>query len=115
MWKMYSVMKRIFSLACIVLCLSSLLFAEKTAELSLRFIMQDNLVRVVIEGEGEVIDNANTVISATSVRVDLLVPFDLKKPVDFMFETVKKDRSLIIATKNVTDTRSYKLSCHPGS
>jgi N-acetylmuramoyl-L-alanine amidase len=110
MWKMYSVMKRIFSLACIVLCLSSVLFAEKIAELSLRFTRQDNLVRVVIEGEAEVIDNANTVISTTSVRVDLPVPFDLKKPADFIFETAKKDRSLFIATKNVTDTRSYKLS-----
>ena len=107
---MYSVMKRIFSLACIVLCFSSLLFAEKTAELSLRFIKQDDLVRVVIEGEGEIIDNANTVISATSIRVDLPVPFDLKKPADFIFETSKKDRSLFIAIKNVTDTRSYKLS-----
>jgi N-acetylmuramoyl-L-alanine amidase len=110
MWKMYSVMKRIFSLACIFLCLSSLLFAEKTAELSLRFIRQDSLVRVVIEGEGEIMDNANTVISATGVRIDLPVPFDLKKPADFIFEATKKDRSLFISTKNVTDTRSYRLS-----
>jgi len=107
---MYSVMKRIFSLACIVLCFSSLLFAEKTAEVSLRFIRQDNLVRVVVEGEADVIDNATTMISATGVRIDLPVPFDLKKPADFIFETAKKDRSLLIATKNVSDARSYKLS-----
>ncbi len=107
---MYSVMRRIFSLACIVLCFSSLLFADKTAEVSLRFIRQDNLVRVVIEGEADVVDHANTMISATSVRIDLPVPFDLKKPADFIFETVQKDRSLFIATKNVIDTRSYKLS-----
>ena len=107
---MYSVMKRIFSLACIVLFLSSVIFAEKTAEVSLRFIRQDSLVRVVVESEADVIDHANTVISATGVRIDLPVPFDIKKPSDFIFETTKKDRSLFIATKNVTGTRSYKLS-----
>ena len=107
---MYSVMRRIFSLACIVLCLSSVLFAEKTAEVSLRFIRQDSLVRVVIEGEADVIDTANTVISATGVRIDFPIPFELKKPADFIFETAKKDRSLFIATKNVSEARSYMLT-----
>ncbi len=106
---MYSVMRPIFSLVCMVFFLSSLLAAEKTAVLSLRYIRQDNLVRVVVEGEADVVDNASTVISATNVRIDFPVTFELKKPDDFIFETTKKDRTLFIVTKNVTDARSYKL------
>lgn len=107
---MYSVMKKGICIALILLCVSTYISAERTAEVLLRFSKQENAVRVVLESDENIIRNANTTISASIVRVDFLSPFDLKKPLDFIFETMRDTRTLTIKLRDVTDIRTYKLS-----
>jgi len=103
-------MKKGLCIALILLCVSTSISAERTAEVLLRFSRQDNVMKVVLESDENIIRNANTTISASGVRVDFLSPFDLKKPQDFIFETLRDARTLTIKLKDVTDVRMYKLS-----
>lgn len=108
---MYSIMKRVvISVWCLVLCLASYLSAEKAVEISLRFSRQDALLRVVVEGDETIISGSTTIASPAVLRIDFPSPFELKKPQDFIFEAVRKDRSLIINLKEISDIRVYKLS-----
>jgi len=107
---MYSVMKKGLCLALILLCVSTSISAERTAEVLLRFSRQDNVMKIVLESDENVIRNANTIISASVARVDFLAPFDLKKPQDFVFETLRDAQSLTIKLRDVTEIRTYKLS-----
>jgi N-acetylmuramoyl-L-alanine amidase len=111
MWKMYEVMKRVAIGACIFLiCLASFLSAEKTAQISLRYSRQDAIVRLVIEGEENIIAGSTTIASPAVLRIDFPALFDLKKPQDFPFEILKKDRTLNIMLKDTGDIKVYKLS-----
>jgi N-acetylmuramoyl-L-alanine amidase len=103
-------MKRTLFIAFMIFCLSAILFAEQAREVSLRFSRQDSLVRVVIESEEDIIRNASTITSMTSVKIVFPSLFELKKPDDFIFETVSKDRVLILSLKDVTEVRAYKLT-----
>jgi N-acetylmuramoyl-L-alanine amidase len=107
---MYSVMKKGLCIALILLCVSTSISAERTAEVLLRFSRQDNAMKIVIESDENIIRNANAIISASGARVDFLSPFDLKKPQDFVFETLRDARTLTIKFRDVTDVRTYKLS-----
>lgn len=107
---MYSVMKKGLWLALLLLCVSSSLFAERTAEVILRFSRQDNVVKIVLESDENVIRNANTTTSASGAKIDFISPFDLKKPQDFIFETARDARTLTIRLRDVSDVRIYKLS-----
>jgi N-acetylmuramoyl-L-alanine amidase len=86
-----------------------MLFAEKTAEISLRFSRQDTLVRIVVEGEERVISGSTTIASPSVFRIDFPSQFELKKPQDFIFEAARNDQTLIITLKDVSDIRVYKL------
>lgn len=111
MWKMYGVMKRVVIGACIFLiCLTSFLAAEKTAQISLRYSRQDTLVRIVVEGEESVIAGSTTIASPTVLRIDFPSLFELKKPQDFPFEIFRKDRTLNIVLKDAGDIKAYKLA-----
>ena len=107
---MYSIMKKGICITLILLCVSTSISAERTAEVLLRFGKQENAIKVVLESDENIIRNANTTISASGVRVDFLSPFDLKKPLDFIFETLRDARTLTIRLRDVTDVRTYKLS-----
>jgi len=103
-------MKKSFFIALILLCLSVTVSAERTAEVLLRYSRQDNVMRIVLDSEENVIRNANTSISASGARVEFPSPFDLKKPPDFVFKTARDARTLTIVFSDVTDVRTYKLS-----
>jgi len=103
-------MKRTLFVALMICCLSPILFAVQAMEVSLRFSKQDNLVRVVIESEEEFVRNASIITSTESVKIVFPSLFELKKPIDFIYETVKKDRVLILSLKDVTEVRTYKLT-----
>jgi len=104
-------MKRVVIGACIFLiCLTSFLSAEKTAQISLRYSRQDTLVRIVLEGEESVIAGSMTIASPTVLRIDFPSLFELKKPQDFPFEIFRKDRTLNIVLKDADDIKAYKLA-----
>jgi N-acetylmuramoyl-L-alanine amidase len=107
---MYSVMKRGLCVAVILFCVAASISAERTAEVLLRFSRQDNVVKIVLEADENIIRNAVTTASASNARIDFLSPFDLKKPQDFMFETLRDARTLTIRFRDVADIRTYKLS-----
>ncbi len=107
---MYSVMKKGLCIALILLCVATSIFAERIAEVLLRSSRQDNVMKIVLESDENIIRNANITTSAAGTRVDFLSPFDLKKPQDFMFETSRDTRTLTIKLRDVTDVRMYKLS-----
>jgi N-acetylmuramoyl-L-alanine amidase len=89
--------------------MSAVLFAEKSGEVSLRFSKQENLVKVVLESEEDIIRSASTITSTTSIKILFPTAFELKKPHDFIYETSIKDRILMITLKDVTEVRVYKL------
>lgn len=107
---MYSVMKKGLYIALILLCVSTSISAERTAEVLLRSSRQENVLKIVIESDENIIRNANTTISASGARIDFLSPFDLKKPQDFVFKTLRDASALTIMFSDVTDVRMYKLS-----
>lgn len=107
---MYSNMKKGLRIALILLCAYSSISAEQIPEVLLRFIRQDNVLRIVLESDENLIRNASTTISASGARIDFLSPFDLKKPQDFVFKTLRDARTLTILFSDVTDVRTYKLS-----
>lgn len=86
------------------------LFAEKAGEVILRYGKQENAVRIVLEAQDELIKNANTITSLTSVRIDFPSPVEIRKQKDFLFETVHKDRFFVINLRDVVDIRTYKLT-----
>ena len=112
-WKMYTKMKKLLLIALILFGIVSSIFAEKTSEVTLRFSRQENTARIVFESEEDIIRNVNTIASLSSVRIEFPVGFEIRKPGDFIFETVKKDRLLVINLKDVADIKAYKLSAPP--
>lgn len=98
-------------LCWIFLCFWTASFAaEKTNEVLLRSGIHENLVRLVLEGQDELIKNANTATSLALVRVDFPIAVEIRKQKDFLFETVNKDRFLVIYLKDVLDVRTYRLT-----
>ena len=103
-------MKKGLLILLILLCMATAIVAERTAEVHLRFSRQDNVMRIVIESDENVIRNASTIISASGAKVDFISPFDLKIPQDFVFKTLRDAHTLTIMFNEVTDVRTYKLS-----
>ncbi len=102
--------KRIL-LSCFFLCFWTASFAaEKTNEVLLRSGKQESLVRLVLEGQDDLIKNTNIATSLALVRVDFPTAVEIKKQKDFLFETVNKDRFLVIYLRDVLDVRTYKLT-----
>ncbi len=109
-WKMYSAMKKLLILFIVGLLTASPLFAEEKKEVSLRFSRQNDIIRVVLESYDNFIMNANIVDTPSSLKIEFPALFQLKKPKDFIFETIIKDRFLIINLKNIGEIKTYKLS-----
>lgn len=107
---MYTVMKKGLYIALILLCLSSSISAERAAEVLLRFSRQDTVIKIVLESDENIVRNAKTITSVSFARIDFLSPFELKKPQDFIFETMRDSQTLTIKLRDVTDIRTYKLS-----
>ncbi|MGC2063504.1 MAG: N-acetylmuramoyl-L-alanine amidase [Thermodesulfovibrionales bacterium] len=84
--------------------------AEKAGEVTIRYGKQENAVRIVLDAQDELIKNANTITSLTSVRVDFPSAVQIRKPKDFLYETVQKDRFLVINLRDVVDIKTYKLT-----
>jgi N-acetylmuramoyl-L-alanine amidase len=86
------------------------LSAEKAAEVTMRYGKQENTVRIVLEAPDELVKNTNTITSLTAVRIDFPSAVELRKQKDFLFETIHKDRFLVIYLRDVVDVRAYKLT-----
>lgn len=107
---MYRTMKKGLTIALILLCIAAAISAERTAEVLLRYSRLNIAIKIVLEADEQIVRNAVTTASPSSVRIDFLAPFDLKKPQDFMFETVRDANTLTIKFRDVSDIRTYKLS-----
>lgn len=105
---MYKNMKKGILVLLLSLIAASL-SAEKTAEVNLRFGRQEGSVRIVLEAPDDMIKNANTITSLTSVKIEFPYAPVIRKQKDFLFETSHKDRFLVISLKEVTDVKTYKL------
>lgn len=106
-------MKKFVIAFLLVLSTPFSLFAEKPVEVSLRFSRQDAIMRIVLDADENAVKNTNTVASLSAIKIEFPAEFELKKPKDFAFETVKKDRMLIINLKDVSDAKVTKLSSPP--
>lgn len=84
--------------------------AENAAEVTLRYGKQENAVRIVLEAGDELIRNANTITSLTRIRIDFPAAVQIRKQPDFPYETVHKDRFVVINLRDVVDIRTYKLT-----
>jgi N-acetylmuramoyl-L-alanine amidase len=107
---MYSAMKKLLILCIVGLLAASPLFAEEKKEVSLRFSQRDNIMRVVLESSDNFIMNVNTVNTLSSIKIEFPALFQLKKQKDFVFETIIKNRLLIINLNNIGEVKTYKLS-----
>lgn len=109
MWKTVCIVKRFIPL-CVILFLSWTAYAEKTTEVALRCSNQNNSMKIVLEAEPDFIRKTNAVISFSSVTVEFPSAFELKKQKDFPFAAMKKENSLSITLKDISDVKTYKLT-----
>jgi N-acetylmuramoyl-L-alanine amidase len=109
-WKTVYTVKKILLISVLFLLASLPLSAEKLSEVSLRQGVQDNNVRIVVESDEDFIKNSNVKFSSSAVIVEFPSRFELKMQKDFMFGVTKKDRSLVMTLKDITDFKTYRLS-----
>src|SRR5512141_961070 len=105
---MYSIVKKLIIVSIICFFWTSGLFAQKTREVSLRFAQQENLIRIVMESDDEMIKNSRTIASLSCLKVEFPFEFEIKKQKDFSFEPIQKERWLLINLKDIADVRTYK-------
>ncbi len=103
-------MKKLLIICIVGLLAAFPLFAAEKKEVSLRFIQNDNIMRIVLGSDDNSIKNASVIATPSSIKIEFPDLIELKKQQDFNFETYLKDRFLSITLKNVEDVRSYKLS-----
>jgi N-acetylmuramoyl-L-alanine amidase len=103
-------MKKLLMLCILSLLAAFPLVAAEKKEVSLRFIQNDNIMRIVLESDDNSIKNASVIATLSSIKIEFPDLIELKKPLNFVFETALKDRFLLITLKNVEDVRSYRLS-----
>ena len=106
-------MKKIILILIIFLAAAFRLSAEKVGDVSLRYGRQETGLRIVFEADEDFIKRSNISTSPASIKIDFPSTFELKKPKEFPFETVRKDRSLYIFLKDVADIKSYRLAGPP--
>ncbi len=102
--------KKVILIAFAVFAASFPLYAEKTYEVSLRYSRHDTQTRVVIEADEELTRNAGVSTSLSGIRIDFPAQFSISRPKDFPYETVKKDRSLILNLKDVVEIKTSRLT-----
>jgi len=103
-------MKKLLMLCVLSLIVAFPLVAAEKKEVSLRFIQNDNIMRIVLESDDNSIKSASVIATPSSIKIEFPDLIELKKQQNFVFETALKDRFLLITLKNVEDVRSYRLS-----
>ncbi|MBI5641715.1 MAG: N-acetylmuramoyl-L-alanine amidase, partial [Nitrospirae bacterium] len=103
-------MKKLLLISLMIILSYLPLRAEKASEVMLRTNRQDDIIRIVLESDDDMIKNANTIASLSSVRIEFPAEFELKKQKEFMFDIHKKDRIVTMALKEIINVRTYKLS-----
>jgi len=103
-------MKKLLLLLSVFLLWSSSIYAEKQGEISLRFSRQDANMRIVMEGDEQYIKNANVSAGLSVVKIDFPATPEFRRPKDFPFETILRDRVLTIQPKDAADVRVSRLS-----
>jgi N-acetylmuramoyl-L-alanine amidase len=102
---------RILTALLILSLLGSYAFSEeKAAEVALRYSRQANSIRLVLESDDETIGSAIAYAAPGGIQVYFPSDFQITKPADFLFDTVKKGRSLSIKLKDVAGIRTSRLS-----
>jgi N-acetylmuramoyl-L-alanine amidase len=107
---MYSIVKKIILVFIISLFWTSGLPAEKSPEVLLRYGLQENIIKIVLESGDDMIKNSKTTTSLSSLKIEFPSDFELKKQKEFTFETTKKDRWVSINLKEISDVRTYRLT-----
>lgn len=107
---MYIVMKKALLSILTIFFIFQTVSAEKTPEVSLRLSRQEGIARIVVESDDEMVRNANTIASASGIRIDFPSAFSIKKTDSFTYESTHKDRTLTITPKDAEAAKTYKLS-----
>lgn len=105
-----SAMKKLFLICLIGLLAAIPVFAEEKKVVSLRFSLQDNAMRIVLEADDNSIKNADIIATLSSIKIEFPDFFELRQQRNFIFETSVKNRLLSIALINTEDIISYKLA-----
>ena len=110
---MYSTVKKIILVSILCLFWISGSSAEKSPEVLLRHSQQENIIRIVLESEDDMIKNSRTITSLSSLKIEFPFEFEIAKQKEFIFETTKNDRWVSIDLKEIADVRTYKLTSPP--
>lgn len=98
-------------LIVIILVLTALpLFADKISQVSLRLYRQGNHSRIVLESDSDSITESSVAASGSAIHVTFPTEFEVNKPDNFIYKTIKAGNSLTIKLKDVTDIRAARLS-----
>ena len=75
----------------------------------MRYSVRGNTMRIVFEASDDLIKNANTITSLSSVKIEFPSAVVIRKQQEFVFETAQRDRFFGISLKDVADVKTYKL------
>ncbi len=109
---MYSEMRALI-IATVIVLSSVVLSAQENTDVTMRFSTDQNIIRIVLESDDRFINDASTIITQSSIKIEFPDRFILNRPDDFAFETFKLGRLLTIYIKNVKDARAFKLFSPP--
>jgi N-acetylmuramoyl-L-alanine amidase len=102
---------RTFATFLIVALLGAYAFsAEKPSGVSLRYSRQGSMMRLVVESDDKLINNADVHPSPAGIRIDFTSAFEVTKPKDFAFETATTERSLSIKLKDAKEIKTSRLA-----
>lgn len=103
-------MKKAALIAIIILFSAFPLSAAKMARVLLRFSKQGNHVRIVLQSDKDSIGGASVNASTSLIRINFPSEFEIMKPDNFIFETLKEGSSLTINLKGVADVAAAKIA-----
>lgn len=103
-------MKKTALIAVIILFSAFPLSAEKIARVLLRFSTQGNHARIVLQSDKDSIGGASVNASTSLIRVNFPSEFEIMKPDNFIFETLKEGNSLTISLKGVANVAVSKIT-----
>jgi N-acetylmuramoyl-L-alanine amidase len=86
------------------------LSAQKKTEVLLKFSKQEDIIRIVFEGEERFINNSKIRTSPSKIKIEFPGLFTMKAPEDLPFEIVATDKFLVINLKEKGEIKFFSLS-----
>lgn len=104
-------MKKIFTLFMAALLLLAVsLFAQQKRVVLLKFNQQNDLLRIVFEGEETLINRIKVTTSPSQIKMDFPEPFELQSQKDLPFEIKPSDKTVVIDLKGKVEIKFFRLS-----